>query len=252
MVQPDVPQVKGVFDKTTLCRFFLQRRCVRGAACKFAHGHIEQRAKPDLQRTKLCPKMQNGEHCGYSNCGYAHKQAERRKLQLPAPVRMTRRNCTAVGTSSAPASIPSLEVVAGATAEGNTHLGQRGQTGLDRSQKQEVASWVGAASEPLRALRTALGDGIIDALSDANAVSMSHSDWQSESKAENALGFETGGSEDACRLASGVEELDDGDVVTWVLVEEKTFLTFRGAASASARSKSEPIHSTKRSSVACV
>ncbi|CAE7543932.1 unnamed protein product [Symbiodinium natans] len=39
---------------TTMCKFHLMKKCVRGSSCTFAHDESQLRGKPDLTGTKIC------------------------------------------------------------------------------------------------------------------------------------------------------------------------------------------------------
>ncbi|PHJ24361.1 uos5 s1 protein [Cystoisospora suis] len=68
------------FYKTKLCPFMRQRRsggrCSEGLDCGYAHAVEELRVAPNLQRTKWCSKVVNGQACTDPKCGYAHFAAE--------------------------------------------------------------------------------------------------------------------------------------------------------------------------------
>lgn len=65
-----------------MCRFYQKGACKRGAACDFAHEEV--RAKPDLQRTKPCPALANGQPCEDPNCSFAHFTGELRRFKPSA------------------------------------------------------------------------------------------------------------------------------------------------------------------------
>lgn len=63
---------EGQFFKTKLCVFWEKGRCVRGSLCKYAHGHQELQAMPDLTNTAMCRMMAETGRCNRPNCLYAH------------------------------------------------------------------------------------------------------------------------------------------------------------------------------------
>jgi hypothetical protein len=67
--------------KTELCRFYQRGACKRGAACDFAHEEQDVRTKPDLQRTKPCPALVNGQRCENPSCAFAHDTGKLRRLK---------------------------------------------------------------------------------------------------------------------------------------------------------------------------
>jgi hypothetical protein len=83
----DVPKgglLKKLCRKTVLCRFHQNGKCKRGSACDFAHEEQDVRTKPELQRTKPCPKVANGQPCEDPNCPFAHVAGELRSVK-PQP-----------------------------------------------------------------------------------------------------------------------------------------------------------------------
>uniref|UniRef100_A0A0G4GE43 C3H1-type domain-containing protein n=1 Tax=Chromera velia CCMP2878 TaxID=1169474 RepID=A0A0G4GE43_9ALVE len=68
-----VPHWKYAVEKTEMCKFFLEGRCTRGTACRFAHTVAEKRQKPDLRYASLCHAIARGEVCPRgAACTYAH------------------------------------------------------------------------------------------------------------------------------------------------------------------------------------
>ncbi|CAE7485765.1 Zinc finger protein LEE1 [Symbiodinium microadriaticum] len=62
---------------TTMCKFHLMNKCVRGSSCTFAHDESQLRGKPDLTGTKICRFFATGRPCRYgSRCTHAHALAE--------------------------------------------------------------------------------------------------------------------------------------------------------------------------------
>lgn len=81
---PNGGRLRHLCRKTVLCRFFQKGACKRGSACIFAHDEQDMRTKPDLQRTKPCPTVANGQRCEDTNCPFAHFAGELRKFK-PQP-----------------------------------------------------------------------------------------------------------------------------------------------------------------------
>jgi len=70
----------SVFYKTKMCSFFAKGRCTKGDTCNYSHEKVQQRAKPDLFRTQLCPELLSGGECMRKQCRYAHADSEVRVL----------------------------------------------------------------------------------------------------------------------------------------------------------------------------
>lgn len=69
-----------MFEKTTLCKFFVRKKCTRGNACTFAHGAEDVRSKPNLTKTKLCSRLDSRGTCALGDsCTYAHSISELRR-----------------------------------------------------------------------------------------------------------------------------------------------------------------------------
>jgi len=70
-----------MFEKTELCRFFSMGCCKQASQCRFAHGTVEVRSRPDLNKTSMCYQYAR-RRCPLSaaQCRYAHGQAELRML----------------------------------------------------------------------------------------------------------------------------------------------------------------------------
>jgi len=62
---------------TQLCRYFASG-CRRGDACDYAHGDDALRRRPDLAKTRLCFRWQQGGCSGAENCRFAHGDQELR------------------------------------------------------------------------------------------------------------------------------------------------------------------------------
>lgn len=60
------------FSKTSFCFKQLEGKCRRGTNCQFAHSVDELRARPVLDKTKMCTKS----GCTDTDCRYAHSRAE--------------------------------------------------------------------------------------------------------------------------------------------------------------------------------
>lgn len=73
---------ESVFEGTSLCKFFARGNCHKGSACKFAHGISSLRAKPDLNKTKMCVDFKNSGTCKQGKeCNFAHHRDEIRRGQ---------------------------------------------------------------------------------------------------------------------------------------------------------------------------
>jgi len=87
-----------IFVKTSLCTFFAAGTCAKKTKCRFAHGPNELRAKPDLNRTKLCQdQLMTGRCSKGAGCKFAHNHKERRALNrqlCDVPQTRTDGNCT--------------------------------------------------------------------------------------------------------------------------------------------------------------
>lgn len=62
----------GQFFKTKMCSFWQKGQCMRGSACKYAHGESELNAMPDLTNTALCHQMLAYGKCDIPGCHFAH------------------------------------------------------------------------------------------------------------------------------------------------------------------------------------
>eukprot|EP00928_Gymnodinium_smaydae_P084882 TRINITY_DN68170_c0_g1_i1.p1 TRINITY_DN68170_c0_g1~~TRINITY_DN68170_c0_g1_i1.p1 ORF type:complete len:177 (+),score=19.76 TRINITY_DN68170_c0_g1_i1:36-566(+) len=87
-----------IFLKTTKCVFFEAGKCKKGAQCPFAHAGSELRTRPNLCRTKMCPRTLSGGRCHLADCSFAHALEELRQvpreqtvLNMPASSRQRRR-----------------------------------------------------------------------------------------------------------------------------------------------------------------
>eukprot|EP00931_Biecheleriopsis_adriatica_P100566 TRINITY_DN75851_c0_g1_i1.p1 TRINITY_DN75851_c0_g1~~TRINITY_DN75851_c0_g1_i1.p1 ORF type:complete len:241 (-),score=64.53 TRINITY_DN75851_c0_g1_i1:52-774(-) len=87
-------------ERTVICSFFQQGKCMRGSACKFAHSKDEVREKPDLLRTSLCNTFMKKGFCkNGKQCKYAHGEAE-----LRLPTKATQGKATTSASAAAAAS----------------------------------------------------------------------------------------------------------------------------------------------------
>jgi hypothetical protein len=72
-------KVKNKFHKTKMCNYFLSGLCnKKRSRCSFAHSQQELRPLPDLECTKMCPKLLEGEICTDAECKFAHEASELR------------------------------------------------------------------------------------------------------------------------------------------------------------------------------
>lgn len=86
----------SVFYKTKMCSFFAKGRCTKGASCTYSHDRNQQRAKPDLFRTQMCPDVVSSGECKRNKCRYAHYRSEVRLLSAcdPHQPEMQEMQCT--------------------------------------------------------------------------------------------------------------------------------------------------------------
>mmetsp|Transcript_116944 Transcript_116944/g.364072 ORF Transcript_116944/g.364072 Transcript_116944/m.364072 type:complete len:543 (+) Transcript_116944:160-1788(+) len=66
------------FFKTKICSFWQKGLCMRGTACKYAHGDHELNQMPDLTKTALCHQMLAYGKCNDRNCRFAHSSEDLR------------------------------------------------------------------------------------------------------------------------------------------------------------------------------
>lgn len=66
---------KVQYRKTRVCPWYTSGRCMMGDHCNYAHSQSELRVRPDLTRTRMCPKM---ESCTDPSCRFAHGSEELR------------------------------------------------------------------------------------------------------------------------------------------------------------------------------
>ncbi|EER00613.1 hypothetical protein Pmar_PMAR021985 [Perkinsus marinus ATCC 50983] len=67
--------IRQQLRNTRACKHFLNGCCYYGANCTFAHHDNELFKKPNLAKTKLCPKL----FCEDAACTYAHSSEELRQ-----------------------------------------------------------------------------------------------------------------------------------------------------------------------------
>eukprot|EP00931_Biecheleriopsis_adriatica_P115487 TRINITY_DN91276_c0_g1_i1.p1 TRINITY_DN91276_c0_g1~~TRINITY_DN91276_c0_g1_i1.p1 ORF type:complete len:264 (-),score=39.53 TRINITY_DN91276_c0_g1_i1:243-956(-) len=71
---------KGLFEKTVLCKFHAEGKCLRGEGCRFAHDDEELQPSPDLSCTRMCKVLQTQGACYDSSCRFAHSRRELRAV----------------------------------------------------------------------------------------------------------------------------------------------------------------------------
>jgi len=64
-------QVAALY-KTSLCKFHLSSRCLKGDQCTHAHSEEELVSKPDFTKTRQCREMAEKGMCRYPNCKFSH------------------------------------------------------------------------------------------------------------------------------------------------------------------------------------
>lgn len=108
-----------------------------------------------------------------------------------------------------------------------SEVGSEGPSSAEQgcTKRGQVTNKNGTSAEPLRALSAMSGDTV----STSDTVSAMYGDTLSDSYGEMS------------------DVGSEGDDPNWTLVEENTFLTYRSASLARARSKSEPPSSAKTS-----
>jgi hypothetical protein len=71
-----------ILDKTSMCKFYQQRKCKKGKDCTFAHAEEDLRERPDLSGTKICPSVGSGNACMNPTCRFAHVRDDIRRLKV--------------------------------------------------------------------------------------------------------------------------------------------------------------------------
>jgi hypothetical protein len=115
----------GVLHKTKMCYFFAKGKCTKGSFCNYAHSLLDQRTKPDLFRTQMCPELLADGTCKRCDCRFAHRKSELRELAMHNSQRQTTLNCDATGrqTETAAAVLETTSPKVGiAVTEKNTFL----------------------------------------------------------------------------------------------------------------------------------
>jgi len=78
-VTPPGTSGAGAFEKTRLCKFHEEDRCLRGLSCTFAHSQAELKVSPTF-KSKLCGDFSNRGACAAgANCAFAHGVEELRR-----------------------------------------------------------------------------------------------------------------------------------------------------------------------------
>lgn len=77
--EPKSERFRGQFFKTVKCSFFANGACRNGSSCNFAHEEAEVQNRPNLTKTSLCRKWENGA-CSLQagECLFAHGPHELR------------------------------------------------------------------------------------------------------------------------------------------------------------------------------
>lgn len=74
-------QDSTVLNKTRMCKFYRNGKCIRGEECSFAHSAEQLQPRPNLFRTELCfPFAQTGSCWVGSACKFAHSTGELRPI----------------------------------------------------------------------------------------------------------------------------------------------------------------------------
>jgi len=89
------------FKKTTLCKFFADRNCMKGDSCNFAHDLAEVQTAPDLTKTSLC-RMYMSSVCNKrsESCPFAHGVRELRMTPMFRPKGKQRRKESVIASKS--------------------------------------------------------------------------------------------------------------------------------------------------------
>jgi hypothetical protein len=70
---------KAIFQRTVMCKFYLQKKCSKGQRCGFAHSEEDLNEKPDFSLTRMCKDLLETGMCGDPTCQYAHSTDELRE-----------------------------------------------------------------------------------------------------------------------------------------------------------------------------
>jgi len=74
-----VGQQMHSLEKTKLCKYFFNGRCMHGVKCNFAHGSEELQTQPNLFKTELCTDFMQSGACRFGGtCRFAHGFVELR------------------------------------------------------------------------------------------------------------------------------------------------------------------------------
>lgn len=157
-------QFRTQFKKTKLCRFNAVGQCHYGKECAFAHGLEDLERPPDLTKTALCPRWQEG-YCPLppANCPYAHGPDELRLT--PAFSRAKFSNRTKEAAEAASSGQQQDVAPPGRGVEGDDARSEQGSTrcgsfslesGSTRSQESPRPLTGGAGSQQPQALGGAL------------------------------------------------------------------------------------------------
>mmetsp|Transcript_145322 Transcript_145322/g.378061 ORF Transcript_145322/g.378061 Transcript_145322/m.378061 type:complete len:168 (+) Transcript_145322:3-506(+) len=65
--------------KTQMCWFFEKGCCTRNV-CRFGHGEMELRPKPNLVKTRMCHFVRDRGFCRDRQCNFAHDAGELRDI----------------------------------------------------------------------------------------------------------------------------------------------------------------------------
>jgi len=69
------------FNKSKMCPHHMRGACFMGESCGYAHDVSELQSRPNLTKTKMCPKLKTGCANG-DNCSFAHSSSELRNTDV--------------------------------------------------------------------------------------------------------------------------------------------------------------------------